>query len=125
MGDAGQRTLTSGGRMMHDRIFHYQPFVEAHLISLLSTGKLKLSRADSFNDPWDCRVHYQIPTDLEGRKRVMASIAEKHRKRFPSITEAQRALRVHELASNPSKFEETFTKLKKDPYTAVCKQYRI
>jgi hypothetical protein len=45
-----------------DRLFHYKRFVESHLISLLCEGKVKLSRPDNFNDPWDCRVHYQAPT---------------------------------------------------------------
>jgi hypothetical protein len=36
---------------MPNRLFNYQRFVEAHLISLLSAGQLKLSRPDNFNDP--------------------------------------------------------------------------
>jgi hypothetical protein len=63
-------------RMKPPRLFHYQRFVEAHLVSLLSAGQLKLSRPDSFNDPWDCRVHYQVPTDPEDRKRVLAYLIE-------------------------------------------------
>ena len=80
--------------MTLDRLFHYQSFVEAHLISLLSVGKLKLSRPDRFNDPWDCRVHYRVPTALEERERVVGHLAELHSKHHPSISEAERKRRA-------------------------------
>ena len=49
-----------------NRLFHYKTFKEEHLVSLLLEGKLKLSRPNQFNDPWDCRVHYHVPTDPKG-----------------------------------------------------------
>jgi hypothetical protein len=107
------------------RLFHYQRLVEAHLVSLLSAGQLKFSRPDSFNDPWDCRVHYQVPTEPGDRKRVLAYLIEIHRKHDPGIDEAERQRRANELMANPAKLEAAFVQLEKDMYAALCRQYRI
>ena len=111
--------------MMPARLFHYQRFVEDHIVSLLSAGKLKLSRPDSFNDPWDCRVHYQVPTEPEERKRVSAYLTEMHRKRHPSISEAERTKISEDFMSNPAKLEAAFLQMEKTMYAALCIQYRI
>jgi hypothetical protein len=106
------------------RLFHYQPFVEAHLVSLLSAGQLKLSRPDSFNDPWDCRVHYQVPTDSEDRKRVFAYLVEIQRKHDPSKSEAERRRVATYFMANPE-LEAAFVQMKKEMYADLCRQYRI
>jgi hypothetical protein len=105
-------------------LFHYQRFCESHLISLLATGKLKLSRPDSFNDPWDCRVHYRVPTDPEERERLIAHLAELHRKHHPSISEVERKRRA-DFLSNPSELEAAVAENEKHLYAAICNQYRV
>jgi hypothetical protein len=71
-------------------LFHYQRLVEAHLIALLAKRTVKLSRPDTFNDPWDCRVHYRVPSDQPGRQRLLQWLTDRHRARFSEITEAER-----------------------------------
>ncbi|HVH74728.1 MAG TPA: DUF2971 domain-containing protein [Stellaceae bacterium] len=110
---------------MPERLFHYQRFVEGHLISLLSAGKLKLSRPDSFNDPWDSRVHYRVPTDLEERKRVVAHLAEWHRKHYPMMSEAERDLRAHEFMSHPTKLEAALSENEEKLRVVIRNQYRV
>ena len=107
------------------RLFHYQRFVEAHLVSLLSAGQLKLSRPDSFNDPWDCRVHYQLPAEPADMRRLFAYLTEIHRKHDPGVNEAELQRRVAELMVNPSKLQAAFVQMEKDMYAALCRQYRI
>jgi len=111
--------------MTPNRLFHYRPFKEEHLVSLLLEGKLKLSRPDKFNDPWDCRVHYQIPTDPAGRERVIEHWKELHRKKFPHISEAKRALMAYDFKSNPSKVADGLANAEKILYGTLCNQYRI
>jgi hypothetical protein len=111
--------------MTPNRLFHYQTFKEEHLVSLLSEGKLKLSRPDKFNDPWDCRVHYQVPADTAGRERVIEHWKELHRKHFPGISEAKRALMAYEFKSSPSKIADGLAKAEKILYENLCNQYRI
>ena len=110
---------------MPNRLFHYKHFVEAHLIALLSEGKVKLSRPDKLNDPWDCRVHYQFPTDSEGRERLLNWLTEMNRKHKPSISEAQRTLIAQDFRSNPLKFEAAFVQNEEKMYRALSDQYRV
>jgi hypothetical protein len=108
-----------------NRLFHYRPFKEEHLVSLLSEGKLKLSRPDKFNDPWDCRLHYRVPTDPTGRDRVIEYWKELHRKHYPHISETSRALLAYEFKSNLSKISEDLANTEKRMYETLCNRYRI
>lgn len=106
------------GVPMPDRLFHYQRFVEGHLISLLSEGKVKLSRPDSFNDPWDCRVRYRVPTDIEEKKRLLDWL---RMQLPPSVGEAKRVRMAQDFISNPS----SVVKMEEEMYRAICKSYRV
>jgi hypothetical protein len=110
---------------MANRLFHYQPFVPEYLESLLSERKIKLSRPDSFNDPWDCRVHYLVPSDEDGRKRYLDWAAIYHRKHFPEVSEAKRARMNYELRKNPEKFAESLAQMDQEMYKQICQQYRV
>jgi hypothetical protein len=111
--------------MTPNRLFHYRTFKKEHLVALLSEGKLKLSRPDKFNDPWDCRVHYRVPTDPAGRERIIEHWTELHRKKFPHISEVKRALLAYEFKSTPSKVAEGLANAEKIMYETLCKRYRI
>jgi hypothetical protein len=111
--------------MMPERLFHYQKFVDDHLVSLLSERKVKLSRPDSFNDPWDCRVHYQAPSDADGRGRLFDWLIENHRKHFPGIDEAHRARSAQNLMANPSILAASLVQMEDRLYKAICEAYRV
>src|SRR5438132_12109539 len=106
--------------MTPNRLFHYQPFKEEHLVSLLSEGKLKLSRPDQFNDPWDCRVHYHVPTEPEGIERLMQHWKEINRKSHPEISEASRAVVACDIKSNPKQLKECLIKTEGRLYKFLC-----
>jgi hypothetical protein len=108
-----------------DRLFHYQRFDEGHLASLLDDGKLKFSRPDGFNDPWDCRVHYQVPTDPEAVTIVIEHWKKLHREHHPEISEARRALMAFEFKSDPSKMTGGLANTENILYNTLCNQYRI
>ena len=110
---------------MPNQLFHYQRFVEPHLVSLLSQGTVKLSRPDSFNDPWDCRVHFQVPTDSQGRKRLLDWMAENNRERSPWFSEPQRLRAVDNFMTNPAKLEEALIRIEEEMYRGICKKYRV
>jgi hypothetical protein len=111
--------------MTPNRLFHYRTFKEEHLVSLLSEGKMKLSRPDKFNDPWDCRLHYQVPTDPAGRDHVIEYWKELHRKHYPDISETRWALMAYDFKSHPSKISDGLAYTVKRMYETVCNQYRI
>ena len=107
---------------MPDRLFHYQKFVDEHLVSLLSEGKIKFSRPDKFNDPWDCRVHYRVPTNDAAKKRVFDWPIGEHRKRHPSISDSERARLAQNCISDITEFSR---KMEKEVYLALCKNFRV
>ena len=64
---------------------------------------MKLSRPDKFNDPWDCRLHYEVSTDPAGRDKVIEYWRELHRIHYPHMSETTRALIAYDFKSDPSK----------------------
>ena len=110
---------------MLNRLFHYRRFVESHLVSLLSEGTVKLSRPDGFNDPWDCRVHVQVPTDTQGRKRLLDWLTESHRKWYPSVSEPERVRVTEWYMLNPAKLEEDILRGEPEMYRDICNKYRV
>jgi len=108
-----------------NRLFHYQRFVEEHLVSLLSKRKVKLSRPDSFNDPWDCRVRYRLPTDPADKMRVMDWLIEMNRKYSPELSEAERLQRANYLASKPLLLQRAFFEMEEQIYVGICNRYRV
>jgi hypothetical protein len=110
---------------MPERLFHYQCFAEDHFTSLLVSGELKFSRPDSFNDPWDCRLHLETPTDPTARGRVLNWFADTDRKQNPSISEAKRAIRVYGFKSNPPMFNAALVELAEKLNAEICRRYRV
>jgi hypothetical protein len=112
--------------MTPNRLFHYQTFREEHLVSLLSEGKVKLSRPDKFNDPWDCRLHYRVPTDPVEIEKLIEHWKKLHRIHHPEIGEAKRAFMVYEIfRTNPEKIVEGLVNVENIIYKTVCNRYRI
>jgi hypothetical protein len=109
---------------MPSLLFHYQPFNESYLRSLLTDGRIKFSSPDSFNDPWDCRVRYHIPSTEEEKRSYFDWVTQQHRKYYPEIDETERAVRAFAYKSNPA-FEDILRKQEQELYVEICKRYRI
>ena len=107
------------------RLYHYQRFDAEHLNSLLIKGTIKLSRPDSFNDPWDCRLRYLMPTDDAERRSILLWFSEMHRKLHPQISEGRRALTAFGFRSDPAKLDAAILAMEKQMYAAICQQYRV
>src|SRR5260370_15709151 len=109
-------------RVTPTRLFHYKRFNQEHLISLLSEGKLKLSRPDQFNDPWDCSVHYHVPTEPEGIERLIQHWKDINRNSHPEISEASRAVVAYGIKSNPNQLKECLIKTE-EKGSSRCPRY--
>jgi hypothetical protein len=107
------------------RLFHYKRFDQSHLISLLSEGKLKLSRPDQFNDPWDCSLHYHVPTEPEEIERYIQHWKEINRKSHPEISEVKRALGAYKIKSDPTQLKNALLQMETQLYKWLCDRYRI
>ena len=105
-------------------LFHYQRLVEDHVVTLLAKRTVKLSRPDAFNDPWDCRVHFNVPTDQPGRERLLRWLAKQARERFPDIARPERRRRSREL-SKPPVLEANFLEMEEQMYGGLCELYRV
>jgi hypothetical protein len=86
---------------------------------------VKLSRPDTFNDPPDCRVRYRVRSDQPGRQRVLQWLTDRHRARFPEITEAARVRVAREFMSQPTKLEAAFGKLEQQSQRIAVAQLRL
>jgi len=106
-------------------LFHYQRFVELYLVSLLADRKVKFSKPNSFNDPWDCRLRFHAPTNDEEAKRLVAWLTEMNRKHSPEVSEAARALKAHALLSDRSKLIEMVREVERRMYAEICARYRV
>jgi len=42
----------------HRTLYHWQPFCESRLADLLSNRRIYCSSPGDFNDPWDCKPHF-------------------------------------------------------------------
>ena len=86
-------------------LFHYQKLCEDYLVTLLAERRVKLSRPDAFNDPWDCRVHFDVPSDQSGRQRLVQWLTDSHRKHYPEMADVERDRIARDLMSVPGELE--------------------
>src|SRR5947208_3373937 len=42
------------------RLYHYQPYVEGHIIDLLKARRVHCSNIANVNDPWDCTMSFKV-----------------------------------------------------------------
>jgi hypothetical protein len=105
-------------------LFHYQRLVEDHLITLLAKRTVKLSRPDAFNDPWDCRIHFNVPSDQRERQRLRRWLADWHRKRLPDKSRAERRRHTSEFMK-PAKLEANLLEMEELMYKGLCQLHRI
>ena len=47
----------------HERLYHFESFKPEWLIATLRDQKLFCSDPSTFNDPWDCKPGFDVPTD--------------------------------------------------------------
>jgi len=110
---------------MVERLFRYQRYNKNHLIDLLENKRIKLSRPDKFNDPWDCRPHFRVPETISGIKDAIDWFETSHRKQKPEVSEEVRAQLVRGLYAVPSRLGSAFEQLNDQLYKAICEQYRV
>lgn len=106
-------------------LYHYRKYTESHLVSLLRDGSIKLSRPDTFNDPWDCRVKVRMPKDEDEIQRQIEYFKILHRRIYKNISEEIRLQLADELLNSPEKFKNALCSLNISVTAALSKQYRV
>ena len=109
--------------------YHYQAFDVTRLEPILLESKLYFSRPSSFNDPWDCRLCYDLTelklTDATQRARLAAHLMRIDR-RHPSPRPAEEARALYEmLASDAVLLEKSVREMNAGMHGAIDDRYRI
>jgi hypothetical protein len=106
------------------RFYHYQRFNPDHLASLLVDRKIRFSRPDSFNDPWDCRPNVAIPETAAERRRARKWFQRSHQKHFPDVPRNRRRELVRRIHGREAEMVETINRTD-GLYATMCQQYRL
>jgi len=66
-------------------LYHWQPFKEERLARTLSQNQIYCSRPNDFNDPWDCKPHFntEILADPAENERHASWAVEMWSKHYP------------------------------------------
>lgn len=107
-------------------LYHYQSFDEDRLSSILSDSKVYFSNPANFNDPWDCRLHYD--SDL-----AQASVLEKHiqwykqitQKVFPSLPPEEIDRRAEYFRKSPDEFSAKINQISHEMEGEIARRYRV
>ena len=101
---------------MSRSLFTYKTVREEYLVALLAKRTVRLSRPDAFNDPWDCRVHFSVPSDKPELRRLLQWLATRKDRKNPPFGRHERRQRAHELRSNPAELRAKFLAMEREMY---------
>jgi Protein of unknown function (DUF2971) len=124
---AGRIRFKTIGETGIERLYRYQPPTDCgeRLLRLLRDKELRFSDPSSFNDPWDCRPWFAMPTDAEKRKAIVAWLEEGDRMYFPDRPEEERAARHNKLLLDDEIFRSWMKEASETVMEAVRQQWRV
>jgi hypothetical protein len=112
------------GTMRVRRLYRYERFVEEYLVSTLN-GVVYFSRADAFNDPWDCKPWFTTPESSADREKLIQWFDQVARKKEPNPDEELRARQIEELRSNADALRRAIKQVSEDIAAEMGARYRI
>jgi hypothetical protein len=109
------------------RLYHYQRLDLDWLRQVLFDQKIYFSNPANFNDPWDCRPYFNIPSadDHVACERCIQWFAAAARKRTPCLDEQEHARKVLELRNNRSSFEQQIQAFSDAMVGEINRTYRV
>lgn len=109
------------------RLYHYQPFHEAHLRSLIAGHRLHFSDPRTFNDPWDCQPYFRVDhlSESKERERLIAWYKHVTRKHGPRLPEAEIERRADHYRQHPEELVAKVVEFSEVMTRDIGKQYRI
>ena len=108
-------------------LYHWQPFNPERLTKLLRDKEIYCSNPATFNDPWDCKVFFDIdclsdPKELEKHIQWFGRITEKH---DPALSTKEIDRWKDCCRKNPSLFIEEMKQFSTEMGSAIDQQYRV
>lgn len=109
------------------RLYHYQPFHEAHLRSLLVGQRLYFSDPRTFNDPWDCQPFFRVDhlSDPKERERLIAQYKYVTRKHGPLLPDEEIERRADHFRRHPEDLVAKVMAFSEAMARGIGEQYRI
>jgi len=109
------------------RLYHYQRFNSDWIRQILFDRKIYFSNPANFNDPWDCRPYFNIPSadDRVACERCIQWFAAAARKRTPVVDEQEHARKLLELRNNRSSFERQIQDFSEAMIGEINRIYRV
>jgi hypothetical protein len=108
-------------------LYHYQSFDVKRLEPILLKSKLYFSKPSSFNDPWDCRLCYNLTQlgDATERARLAADFIRIDHEHNPGRPAEERRALYKVLANDAAVLEKAIRDLNVAMHSAIDEQYRI
>lgn len=106
-------------------LYRYQLFAEDRLRQLVENDLIYFSNPKGFNDPWDCRPWFSVPSTEQERKKLVADLQRAHQKRFPNRVRQERRRAAATLLKNPDVLRKEIEDVSREMWKAMQEQYRV
>lgn len=109
------------------QLYHYQPFDEERLSRTILGKELFFSNPAGFNDPWDCKPHYdsEAVIDAVRREEHIEEYVRITRIHGPNLLEAEVQRRASIYRENPAFFKSTIDDFSVGFSEALAQRYRV
>jgi hypothetical protein len=122
----GLGQLQTAAELRLRELYHYQPFEIDWLNQTIEKNIIYLSNPGGFNDPWDCRPHFNSDVnDSEIRKATLYFYYNFHKKYYPDGGKGNIEKTIKELEDNPAKLSALIKKSSEGIAEDIDKHYRV
>ena len=110
----------------HRFLYHWEKFCEKRLSALLRDKRIYCSNPTSFNDPWDCKPHFntEILNDSAERQKHAQWVIDVCQRKSPIPPEAQERMRQTFL-HNPAAAAKLINQLSGEMASDIDERYRV
>jgi hypothetical protein len=111
----------------HRLLYHWQPFNEERLKRTLLQNQIYCSRPNDFNDPWDCKPHFntEILDDQAENERHANWAVEVWSQHYPGIPEVVKQQKRALLLADRIQAAKYLTKISEGMVEAINARYRV
>lgn len=110
----------------HRILYHWQGFNEERLRSALASRTLYCSSPSAFNDPWDCKPHFNtelLADSMENEKHVQWAVDLCRRKTTMSVADIENMRRT--LLTDRARATALIVKISEEIFPEINQRYRV
>lgn len=117
--------LATAASLKVPSVFHYQSFNEKWLRAAVCDRTIRFSNPKDFNDPWDCRPWYEVPSTSDERRKLIQQLRSAHQKHYPNRSRTDRRLAAKRVLGTPALMKQEIEKLSIELWEAMQLRYRV